>query len=317
MSKQLTISVAIVVSFFFFIHQSSSLQVQSSNVTVKRNDDYTPSNEDIKERKEIKGETMVKAAATSHRKSINGGLRKPSTITIPIKNAVVQALSAVDRNEAEAAHHSPSRHSGELEGALGEIIYEDELPGELGEWIPPPPPPPEHLLSHRPSYSPAVPASTFQRLTGIARHPGSSARLFGDDFALFLVILTIAGFFGLMLAMFMPFTFLLQQQPLSVTPYPTGQYGSYGQYGYPYGRRRRRRRDISQSIAWSRASEMGLADLLISSFFKALTQYEKLNNRLNTVNSYKSYDSFPLSNSLGKTPYSPLRFNSVKFKTKG
>lgn len=291
MSQQSTILLMII--FTFIVILSSVCLAQTSNETesmTKRVDEITLSSVDeIKESKESKGEQMIKASSSnSHRKSL--APRKPSSITIPIKNAVVQALTplAVDRNEAEAAHLSPSRHSSDVDSSLGEIIYEDELQGEMGEWIPPPPPPPPEYLYHRkPStYSSApasVPASTFQRLTGITRYPhSSSARLFGDDFALFLVILTIAGFFGLMLAMFMPFTFLLQQQPLSVSPYPNGQYGAaYGQYGYPYGRRRRRRRHaLNQPVAWSRATEIGLADFIIRSFFNALSHYEKLNHQL-------------------------------------
>src|SRR5438552_2923581 len=49
----------------------------------------------------------------------------------------------------------------------------------------------------------------------IAENYGDISRgssLFGDDLALFLVILTIAGFFGLLLSMMMPFTFLMAQQ---------------------------------------------------------------------------------------------------------
>lgn len=330
MSKQLTIAVVVVIyySAAFTIDLCQSIDPPRSNASatsapsIKRSDESTgptsASVDDFKEAKEdaSKGETMIKAAATSHRKSING-LRKPPTITIPIKNAVVQALTPVDRNEADAAQHSPSRHSTDLDGSLGEIIYEDELPGEIGEWIPPPPPPPEHLFRRPSSYAPPVAASTFSRLTGISRHPGSSARLFGDDFALFLVILTIAGFFGLMLAMFMPFTFLLQQQPISVAPYPTGQYGSaYGQYGYPYGRRRRRRRNApSTPIAWSMASQMGLADLMISSFFRALSQYEELNNKL-TQGTYESSKFVSLANTFTPSTASASP-NAVKIQTRG
>lgn len=320
MSKQLTIAVVILVYsfflFFFIAHSHSLDNISKNNGSLpinKRNDESTGSTHQriSKEAKEVKDETMIKSAATSHRKSISG-VRRPPTITIPIKNAVVQALTPVDRNEADAAQHSPSRLSSELDGSLGEIIYEDELPAEIGEWIPPPPPPPEHLF-RRPSYTPSATASTFQRLTGITRHPGSSARLFGDDFALFLVILTIAGFFGLMLAMFMPFTFLLQQQPVSVGPYPGAQLGApYGQYGYPYGRRRRRRHTSAQPIAWSLASEMGLADLMISSFFKAITQYEQLNNKL-SQGTYGTSKFVTLANTSTRSVGS----NSVKIETRG
>lgn len=290
----------------------------------KRVDEITLSSvHEIKEPKESKGGQMMKASSSnSHRKSL--APRKSPSITIPIKNAVVQALTpvSVDRNEAEAAHLSPSRHSSDADPSLGEIIYEDELQGEMGEWIPPPPPPPEYLYRKPSTYSaPAsVPASTFQRLTGITRYPhSSSARLFGDDFALFLVILTIAGFFGLMLAMFMPFTFLLQQQPLSVSPYPTGQYGSaYGQYGYPYGRRRRRRRHaLDQPVAWSRATEIGLADFIISSFFNALLHYEQLNRQLDREDDFSS--SFSIVNNLHKAAIASMSrvlkiFNLFKIK---
>lgn len=294
MSQQSTIPLMVIAGLIIAL--SSICIAHSTNSTdspTKRVDEITLSSVDeVKESKDVKRDSMMKASSNTHRKSLSP--RKSPSITIPIKNAVVQALTplAVDRNEAEAAHLSPSRHSSDHDPSLGEIIYEDELQGELGEWIPPPPPPPEYLYRKPSTYSaPAsVPASTFQRLTGITRYPhSSSARLFGDDFALFLVILTIAGFFGLMLAMFMPFTFLLQQQPLSVSPYPTGQYGSaYGQYGYPYGRRRRRRHAPDQPVAWSRATDIGLADFIIHSFFKALSHYEQLNSKLDRKDSSSS-----------------------------
>jgi hypothetical protein len=185
-------------------------------------------------------QTVVESRSINRKKNS----KKPTTITIPIKNAVVQALTQIDPHEAEAASHKPSRdsHEGDHHSDHSDIVYEDEPYHELEGWIPPPPPPPEHLF-HRP----LVPAPTFTRLSSIRAPSFMSSRLFGDDFALFLVILTIAGFFGLMLAMFMPFTFLMQQQPYGISG-GYGGYPSYGQvpassgiYGYPpYGRRRRR-----------------------------------------------------------------------------
>lgn len=182
----------------------------------------------------------------------------PKTVTIPLKNAVVQELTPVnDRHEVEGAGSSPARDGAGGDdmppGVLGEIVYEDEIPGELSDWMPPPPPPPEHLFMRRPgSLSSSM---SYQKLSSIVRpSSGTSARLFGDDFALFLVILTIAGFFGLMLAMFMPFTFLMQQQPLGgfAGGYPGAAAGlgypaagiSSAAYGYPYGRRRKKRENL-------------------------------------------------------------------------
>lgn len=184
-------------------------------------------------------------------------------LTIPLKNAIIQELQPIDRHEAAAAtaarQHQLQDNIGIDDGVSGEIVYEDELGGELSDWMPPPPPPPPELsFRRRPFSSPSffAPSSSSSALSSLFQ-PGASTRLFGDDFALFLVILTIAGFFGLMLAMFMPFTFLMQQQ-LPVGGYPVGigggglGIGGIGGYpgagvqsgygGYPpYGRRRRKR----------------------------------------------------------------------------
>lgn len=212
--------------------------------------------------------------------------KKVPTITIPIKNAVVQALAPVERHEAEAASHKPSRDSyddpgGGYGGVVGDIVYEDELPGDLEGWIPPPPPPPDTLF-RRPSYSSPhhhLSSSSFTRLASMRPH-FSSSRLFGDDFALFLVILTIAGFFGLMLAMFMPFTFLMNQQPvgIGVGQYPYGQVtGASGVYGYPpYGRRRRSLGHEQHAFRHS-----GSADFFFRLLMQALEKYDghETNNR--------------------------------------
>jgi hypothetical protein len=203
--------------------------------------------------------------------------KKPPTITIPIRNAVVQALAPIERHAAEAASYKPSRDSyDDPGGVVGDIVYEDEFPGDLEGWIPPPPPPPETLF-RRPSYhSPHhhITSPTLTRLASIRPHL-TSARLFGDDFALFLVILTIAGFFGLLLAMFMPFTFLMNQQPVGVgiAPYPP-----YGQvtatpssvYGYPYGRRKR-----SVSHHHSQADDgFGSVDYFVRLLLQAMDKYD-------------------------------------------
>lgn len=172
-------------------------------------------------------------------------------LTIPLKNAIIQELQPIDRHEAAAATSSRLQDPGlDDPGVSGEIVYEDELGGELSDWMPPPPPPPPELTFRRRPFSSL--SSSSSALSSLFQ-PGTSTRLFGDDFALFLVILTIAGFFGLMLAMFMPFTFLMQQQ-LPVGGYPVG-IGGAGLGGYPgagiqsgyggyppYGRRRRRRK---------------------------------------------------------------------------
>jgi len=194
---------------------------------------------------------------------------KPTTITIPIKNAVVQALTQVDPHEAEAASYSPSREYNPDR----DVVYEDEMQ-ELDGWIPPPPPPPEDIF-HRPLLS----ASTFTRLASMRAPAFLSGRLFGDDFALFLVILTVAGFFGLMLSMFMPFTFMMQQQqPYSVSSgYPgygqVGSMGTSGIYGYPYGRRRRRR-----STQFSHKKDIAFHTLIKS--FEKHREWENYNTHL-------------------------------------
>lgn len=212
--------------------------------------------------------------------------KRPPTITIPIRNAVVQALAPIERHAAEAASHKPSRDSFDEPasfggGVVGDIVYEDELPADLEGWIPPPPPPPETLF-RRPSYhSPHhhQPSSTFTRLASMRPHL-SANRLFGDDFALFLVILTIAGFFGLMLAMFMPFTFLMNQQPVGIggiSPYPYGQVSSVtpsSVYGYPYGRRRRSADDETHSD-WN----SGSLDFFFQLLMQAIIKYDDSNNR--------------------------------------
>lgn len=214
--------------------------------------------------------------------------KKTPTITIPIKNAVVQALAPVERHAAEAASHKPSRDSyddpgGFGGGVVGDIVYEDELPGDLEGWIPPPPPPPETLF-RRPSFHSShhhLPSSTFTRLASMRPH-FSSARLFGDDFALFLVILTIAGFFGLMLAMFMPFTFLMNQQPvgIGVAPYPYGQVSSAPSsvYGYPYGRKRRSVTYPSHAALFEAS---GSVDFFLRLLMQAMEKYDdqSSNNR--------------------------------------
>lgn len=152
-------------------------------------------------------------------------------LTIPLKNAIIQELQPIDRHEAAAATSSRLQDPGLDDPSVsGEIVYEDELGGELSDWMPPPPPPPPELTFRRRPFSFSGLSSSSSALSSLFQ-PGTSTRLFGDDFALFLVILTIAGFFGLMLAMFMPFTFLMQQQ-LPVGGYPVG-IGGAGLGGYP------------------------------------------------------------------------------------
>lgn len=211
------------------LRDKKSISVAKTDKTVSRKQ----LNEDSDEEDDT-SQNIVQSRSMQRKKTP----KKPTTITIPIKNAVVQALTQVDSHEAEAASHKPSRHSP-YEGNHGDIVYEDEM-HELEGWLPPPPPPPEHLFRR-----PLIPATTLTSLSSIRAPSFMTGRLFGDDFALFLVILTIAGFFGLMLAMFMPFTFLMQQQPYAIgggygyPPY--GQVATSGIYGYPpYGRRRRR-----------------------------------------------------------------------------
>lgn len=145
--------------------------------------------------------------------------------------------------ERDAAENNRATGSSQLAeeplNGMGEIVYEDEqMQGELSDWIPPPPPPPPQGMIQRIVSRPTTTTASYNRVFS----RGTSARLFGDDFALFLVILTIAGFFGLMLAMFMPFTFLLQQPYAFGSPlagYPAALTGYPGVYP-PYGRRRRR-----------------------------------------------------------------------------
>ena len=258
---------------------TSSTTSQESNARVKKDLPTITSNKssktqtkresnNISDEDDSSSENALESRAIHRKKSAKS---KATTITIPIKNAVVQALTQVhDQPEAEAASHKPSRDSYDGDphgGHPGDIVYEDEL-HELEGWIPPPPPPPDHLF-HRP----LIPAGTFTRLSSIRAPSFMSGRLFGDDFALFLVILTIAGFFGLMLAMFMPFTFLMQQQPYAVASaggygypgYPTPVPTTSGIYGYPYGRRRR-------SLSLSRILHRS-TDGILQRLSKALDQY--------------------------------------------
>ena len=222
--------------------------------------------------------------------------KKTPTITIPIRNAIVQALAPVERHTAEAASYKPSRDSYDDSGGygsvMGDIVYEDELPGDsLEGWIPPPPPPPETLFRRPSHHSPHhhLPSPTLTRLASMRPHL-SSHRLFGDDFALFLVILTIAGFFGLMLAMFMPFTFLMNQQPVGIAPYPYGQVSSAPSsvYGYPYGRRKRSANN--QPRIFEASSSL---DFFLQLLMQALEKYdEPSSNRRN--NSWLNMESSPV-----------------------
>ncbi|KAI1307218.1 hypothetical protein HDE_00827 [Halotydeus destructor] len=175
----------------------------------------------------------------------------------PKKRKILLKRKRPEPGVAEANHRltSASNHN------QGEIVYEDEVPSELSDWIPPPPPPPPEAL-FRPARQWPLRGSSSNSQWGTVFNRGQlqtqNGRIFGEDFALFLVILTIAGFFGLMLAMFMPFTFLLQQ--------PYGGLGG-GTLGYPAGAAQgfqpqniasgyppygRRRRDLKQDILGDR-----------------------------------------------------------------
>lgn len=177
-----------------------------------------------------------------------------------------------NRDEMVAANNQnnqqqQSNNNNNQDDGTGEIVYEDELPNELSDWMPPPPPPPpEGVLRPLRGFPGGSSTQLVQSTSGFGSGLGGSvfkrgnlntgARLFGDDFALFLVILTIAGFFGLMLAMFMPFTFMLNQQqsPLGgingLGGYPNAVFaGNPGALvGYPYGKRRRRRKRWTDEI---------------------------------------------------------------------
>ncbi len=72
----------------------------------------------------------------------------------------------------------------------GEVVYEEESDGQSeGDyndlWLPPPPPPQLFSGGHESFFG-----------SGLKRYGN---KMFGDDFALFLVLLTIAGFFGLIM----------------------------------------------------------------------------------------------------------------------
>jgi hypothetical protein len=73
----------------------------------------------------------------------------------------------------------------------GEVVYEEESDvqneGDFNDvWIPPPLPPPQLFSEDQGSFF----GSSLKRYGN---------KMFGDDFALFLVLLTIAGFFGLIM----------------------------------------------------------------------------------------------------------------------
>lgn len=90
-----------------------------------------------------------------------------------------------------------------------ETDQENEQPLQLN-WLPPPPPPPSMALTSAESFESMLQHENAHLIGGQRLH-GLSHRHHKEEFTLFLVILTIAGFFGLIISMFMPFTLLLSQ----------------------------------------------------------------------------------------------------------
>uniref|UniRef100_T1KYT6 Uncharacterized protein n=1 Tax=Tetranychus urticae TaxID=32264 RepID=T1KYT6_TETUR len=151
-------------------------------------------------------------------------------------SATINHGELADNEEGGAASPEDSTGSGDY----------DYRANDLPDWMPPPPPPPpvsvppppsrptsSSFLSSSPSSlqlgsfpgrTPAYPLPTHTSLFHVLpRHgpfahrplePGASHQK--DEFTLFLVILTIAGFFGLIISMFMPFILLLQSQQQSL-----------------------------------------------------------------------------------------------------
>lgn len=109
--------------------------------------------------------------------------------------ASVYSINKHDSNTNAIKKFGPKRYDVSLSPSSqsGDAYYEDESEWQGSEdhnepWLPPPPPPhlPEHHVEHE-SYS----HSPLQKRFG--------HKIFGDDFGLFLVLLTIAGFFGLLM----------------------------------------------------------------------------------------------------------------------
>uniref|UniRef100_T1JUE0 Uncharacterized protein n=1 Tax=Tetranychus urticae TaxID=32264 RepID=T1JUE0_TETUR len=142
----------------------------------------------------------------------------------------------------------------------------------LPDWLPPPPPPPPKTFSLLPFTSAPQPleSSPYPSPTSLSpfnilprRRPFDQRPLDPgldqqDELTLFLVILTIAGFFGLIISMFLPFSLLLKSHQQSLGS-PIGGF----QPSYPYqpgfiqtpqftssivAGRRRRKRDESWTI---------------------------------------------------------------------
>uniref|UniRef100_T1K2F8 Uncharacterized protein n=1 Tax=Tetranychus urticae TaxID=32264 RepID=T1K2F8_TETUR len=103
---------------------------------------------------------------------------------------------------------------------------------------PPPPPPPPHPGHHFPPFD-------FPDLTSSS---SSSTKSHIEEIALFIVVLTIAGLFGLLIAMFIPFILLLQGNrgsvltTNSIVPATTTGGNMQGLVG------KRRRRHLMQSL---------------------------------------------------------------------
>lgn len=185
-----------------------------------------------------------------------------------IVNQVVDSerTAFTGQRQMTADSNSGSDSNDLSDNPLDSNDYTDEEP----EWIPPPPPPPPPLA--------LLPAEDFgqfhlQSPTELVprRRPirGHQRR---DDFTLFLVILTIAGFFGLIISMFVPFVLLLQSQmggygsmgglqPSIIPATLGGMPGTVLGPGTLMGGRRRRRRSMSQHLSIMKALHQAFYNL--------------------------------------------------------